>query len=52
MVHSKLTNMNDMESVIRDLPAGNDYEIYGYTRAALFELQTITHDDETSAEML
>ena len=41
--------MNEMESAIRDLSARNDYEIYGYTCAALFELQTIIHDDETSS---
>ena len=51
MEHSrpKFRNMIEMESAIRDLSARNDYEIYGYrTRAALFDLQIIIHNDETS----
>ena len=47
------SHMNEMESAIWDLFARNDYEICGYIRAALFDLQIIIHDDETSSvEML
>ena len=38
-----------MESAIRELSGRKDYEIYGYTRAALFKLHVIIHDDETSS---
>ena len=44
-----------MESTIQDLAARNDYDIYalyGYTHAAIFELQIIIRDDETSRDAL
>ena len=38
-----------MESAIRELSARKEFEMYGYTCAALLELHVNIHDDETSS---